>query len=110
VALLVPRTELVKRLKTGVSRRGPQIAWPPESARRVYDPIGTGLEVLEVNRLSAALFFQSRKALRFASCFRGGRSFRRREHCQDGGGGRRGHYLDKRNHAIQSPAANTKPD
>ena len=36
------------------------------------------------------------------------RSSRRREHCQGGGSGRRGHYLDKRSGAIHSPAANTK--
>lgn len=41
----------------------------------------------------------------FPKCRSSGRS----EHCQGGGSGRRGHYLDKRSGAIHSPAANTKP-
>ena len=53
-------------------------------------------------------FFQSRQASRIRFVFPKRRSSRRREHCQGGGSGRRGHYLDKRSGAIHSPAANTK--
>jgi hypothetical protein len=45
-------------------------------------------------------FFQSRKAAKIRFVFPKRRSFRRREHCPGGGGGRRGHYLDKRSGAI----------
>ena len=59
--------------------------------------------------LHALGFFQSRKASRIRFVFPKRRSFRRREHCQGGGSGGRGHYLDKRSGATHSPAANTKP-
>ena len=52
--------------------------------------------------------FQSRQASMIRFVFPKRRSSRRREHCQGGGSGRRGHYLDKRSGAIHSPAANTK--
>ena len=45
--------------------------------------------------------FQSRKAAKIRFVFPKRRSFRRREHCPGGGGGRRGHDLDKRSGAIQ---------
>jgi hypothetical protein len=59
--------------------------------------------------LHTPVFFQSRQASRIRFVFPKRRSSRRREHCQGGGSGGRGHDLDKRSGAIHSPAANTKP-